>query len=192
MHVIKTTGIALLTALVSVTTPLKTAAQDQPTVESGDRIRVMWREGVASPYHNYLRSEHLDLVLIDETRLVGRDGDRVRVIPLNQVAHLDKRVRTRPATAPEIVIGSAMGFAAAFTLGALKSIVDPSVEGSSTIVNDGVRTGVLVGAPLGAVAAYLNAMARPLYEEIGIGAQRPVVLPTTNGAVHFGISVPSR
>ena len=191
MHGITVTGIALIIAFVSLTTPLKTVAQNQPAVESGDRIRVTWREGVASPYHSYLRSIHLDLVLIDESRLVGRDGDRVRVIPLNQVTSLQKRLRTRPASAPEVVIGSAMGFAAAFTFGALKSIVDPSVEGSSAIINDGVMAGVVIGAPLGAVAAYLNAMARPLYEEIGLGAQTSIVLPTASGTVHFGISIPN-
>lgn len=192
MHVIQSTGIALLLAFASVATPVKTTAQAQPVVESGDRIRVMWREGVTSPFHSYLRSDHLDLVLIDRTRLIGRDGERVRVIPLSQVASVQRRVRTRPATAPEIVIGSAVGFAAGFTLGALKSIVDPSVEGSSVIINDGVMAGALIGAPLGAVAAFLNSKARPLYEEIGLGDRHPVILPTTSGTVHVGITVPAK
>ena len=158
----------------------------------GDRVRVVWRESWGSLYHSQVRIAHLDLVLLDRAKLIGRRGDRVEVIPLDQVSLVQKRVGTRPATAPEMVIGSAAGFAAAFAAGAIKAIADPTVEGSSAVIDDGLVAGVLIGAPLGALAAYLRSRARPLYEDIGFGDAQPVVVPTRTGGVGFGISLPSR
>ena len=72
------------------------------------------------------------------------------------------------------------------------AIADPTVEGASAVIDDGLVAGVLVGAPLGALGALLNSLARPLYEDVGFGGARPVVLPTETGGVGFGVSLPSR
>ena len=96
-----------------------------------------------------------------------------------------------PSMAARYCAGAA-GFAAGFAVGAIKAIADPTVEGASAVIDDGLVAGVLIGAPLGALAAYLNSRARGVYEDIGFGNAYPVVMPTRTGGVGFGVSLPSR
>jgi len=192
MRPIRLAGISLLATFAFLPAPSRAEAQAAPAVQTGDRVRVVWRESWESLYSSQVRISHLDLVSLDQTQLVARRGDRLQIIPLSQVGKLEKRVGTRGATAPEMVIGSAAGFAAAFAGGALKAIIDPTVAGASAVIDDGLAAGVLIGAPLGALAAYLNSRARPIYDEIGFDDAYPVIVPTETGGVGFGLRLPSR
>lgn len=173
--------------------PTVASAQATAALSPGDRIRVRWDDGSWSPYSLApLRSATLDLVFLDETLLVGRRGERLVLINAQSIRSMQRRIGTRPASAPAMVIGSGAGFAAAFLAGAFKAAVDPSVNDTGGVVNAGLSAGVLIGAPLGALVAWLNALSHPIYEDIGIAHLTPGVAMEPSGAVGVSLAISTR
>jgi hypothetical protein len=143
--------------LVSLLAPSVGAAQAAPLV-SGQTVLVSWRDRafIGTP-HAYRRRE-LEIVRSDWRQLIGRRGGRTYLIDRSEITRLRRRIGTQPATAPEIVTGSAIGFGAAFLLGAISSPDDRA--------DMGLSRGVLVGAPLGALVAWVRSRSRGIYEDV--------------------------
>ena len=167
-------------------------ARHARSLAPGDEVRVRWddpRRGA----HGLMsgRVAKLEVVSVDGWQLVGRRGGQTLSIPYSTMARLERRVGTRPNRAPEMVIGSSAGFAAGFLVGALNGAADPTISGGAA-VNRGLSTGVLIGAPLGALIAYMRSRSRGIYEDVGVARIAPAVLPGDDGSVRLSFQVIGR
>lgn len=145
-------------------------AQSRPLPTPGDEIRVRWNDPVPSPLSfSAMHVQTMRLLSLDGNQLVGKRDDRLYVIGTGTLKSLERRIGTRPASAPEMVLGSGAGFVAGFVLGALTSRFD----GSSGAMNAGLSTGVLLGAPLGALVTWISSRSRGIYEDVFVPRTLP-------------------
>jgi hypothetical protein len=136
----------------------RVASSQVASLAPGETALVVWREPTLVGSSPVYRQRELVVVRADALQLVGRSRDRMYIIERVAVTRVRRRIGTRPATAPEIVAGSAIGFGAAFVLGAASSSGDRA--------DMGLSTGVLVGAPIGALVAWLASRSRGIYEDV--------------------------
>ncbi len=138
-----------------------------------------------------IRTVRLELVGIEADRLLGRYRGQLMVIDRRSIRGMKRRIGTKPASAPAMVVGSAAGFAAGFLLGSLAHQADPYGVNDRSAVDDGLVAGVLIGAPLGALAAWAVSRSRPIYEDVGLVVVRPRVAVAPDGQVDFAFSIPT-
>jgi hypothetical protein len=178
-------------ALIAAQAPSPDGASEP---KPGDRLAVSYVTDRLAPQvsdFSYRRTVHMEFIALDGGRLMGRDGDRLVAIDTVLIRSVRRRIGTKPASAPTMVLGSAVGFAAGFVVGAMAGArsrawsQDP--DGGMSTMNRGLATGVLLGAPAGALVAWLTSRSRPIYEEVQIGRARPSVV--LNGSGRLGLSL---
>lgn len=133
------------------------SAQPAP-LTPGETVVVTWRDPAMVGVANPPATRRVVVVGADASRLIGRFDGRTFIIERGTVVRVRRRIGTRPATAPEMVAGSAIGFATGFLVGALGAPDDR--------VDLGLSTGVLLGAPMGALVAWAASRSRGIYEDI--------------------------
>jgi hypothetical protein len=153
----KTLVYAASILLVPLLAPDLGTAQTAPVVP-GETVLVSWRDRGSMGAANAYRRRELVVVRSNALQLIGRDDGHIYLIERGTITSVRRRIGTRPATAPEIVAGSAIGFGAAFLLGAMSSPGDRA--------DMGLSSGVLVGAPLGALVAWVASRSRGIYEDV--------------------------
>jgi len=159
----------ILAFLVVPAAPGLLGAQARGPLRPGDEIRVSWYDGgwgTQVGAYSAVRSQTLDFVALDQSQLVGTSRERLYIIQTSSLRDVRRRIGTKPAAAPAMVAGSAAGFAAAFVIGALSS------RDGGDAVNAGLSAGVLIGAPVGALVAWMSSRSRPIYEDVGIPGRR--------------------
>lgn len=163
------------------------SAQDGP-IQPGEEVRIRWEYGSAYGYAGgYQQSAIGEVVDATSTHLMLRRGQRFFTVPLGSVRTLERRVGTKPASAPRMVIGSGLGFLGAMAFGILRGEADPTIDSS---MDYGLSMGVLAGAPIGALVAWATSRERGIYERVGV---RQLVSGWTidpNGRVGLTVNVP--
>lgn len=153
----------------------------------GEELLVRYQVDTPGPVpRRSTRTVRVEFVSANPDQLVGRSRDRLLVIDSRSIRGVRRRTGTRPASAPAMVMGSAAGFAAGFLMGAA------APSGRRGAVNDGLVTGVLVGAPLGAFVAWVASRSRPLYEEVAVREVQPTVGVNPSGRVGVSLAVATR
>jgi hypothetical protein len=133
------------------------SAQPVP-LRAGETVLVTWRDPALIGVANPSSTRRIVVVNADARGLIGRLDGRTYIIERGAISRVRRRIGTRPATAPEMVAGSAIGFATGFLVGALGSTHDR--------VDLGLSTGVLLGAPVGALIAWASSRSRGIYEDV--------------------------
>ena len=110
--------------------------------------------------------------------------------PMSSVQALERRIGTKPASAPAMVKGSALGFLAGFTAGVLKAKADRTVA-SDEVVDSGVVGGVLLGAPFGAFIAYLTSRRRGIYEKVPFNRMNVDFAVAGSGRMGLSLALPT-
>jgi len=141
--------------------------------------------------YNHRRVVHVEFLMVDEGWLVGRDGDRYLAIDTASIRSVRRRIGTKPASAPAMALGSAVGFATGFVIGAVLQSTGEAYAGRQTASNRGLSTGVLIGAPIGALVAWAASRSRPIYETVPLGRARPSVAMDPSGRVGVSLSIPT-
>ena len=190
-------GVAILLWCPSPASAQMASTFATPGPRVGERLSVTYLTNPSGPLaYNYLRLVHVDFLSFDGGRLVGRVRGRPFAIGTASIRSVRRRIGTKPASAPAMVLGSAGGFAAGFLIGAVVYSQDRSgasnPSGASSATNRGLSTGVLVGAPLGALVAWVASRSRPIYEELQIGGVRPAVAASLSGRTRLSITIPTR
>lgn len=171
-----------LTVLASLPTAL--TAQTPGPLSPGDEVRVSWSSQSGS--RTYPMTSYLEFVRMDESQIVGRRHGRLVVIDTRRIRSVRRRIGTKPASAPAMVIGSGAGFAVGFLAGAVGA-GGRARPGNPSAADAGLSTGVLVGAPLGALIAWIVSRSHGIYEEVPIRRVRPV--PTLSPSGGLGVSL---
>jgi hypothetical protein len=152
-----------LSSLASFPIPRAAVAQAAP-LAPGETVLISWRDpavvGALNPYH----VRRITVLRTNDRQVVGRLDGRTRVIDGSTITRIRRRIGTRPATAPEMVAGSAIGFGAGFLIGAMGASTDR--------VDGGLSTGVLLGAPAGALVAWVASRSRGIYEDVPLPGVR--------------------
>jgi hypothetical protein len=161
-------GLAL-SSLLSSSTPAAVAAQVAP-LTPGETVLVSWHEPVVTASSNPFRVRSVTVLRADDAQIVGRLDGRTYVIERRTIARIRRRIGTRPATAPEMVAGSAIGFGTGFLIGAMSTGTDR--------MDTGLSTGVLLGAPAGALVAWLASRSRGIYEDVPLPDVRAARTPS--------------
>jgi hypothetical protein len=137
--------------------PQAATAQAAP-LAPGETVLLSWRDpvvvGALNPHH----VRRVTVVRANDRQVVARLDGRTQVIDGSTITRIRRKIGTHPATAPEMVAGSAIGFGAGFLVGAMGAGVDR--------VDAGLSTGVLLGAPAGALIAWLASRSRGIYEDV--------------------------
>ena len=164
------------------------AAQAQSSaVRPGDEIRVSWWDPYASSYaYNMPRTTTAEVVDFNGNALMIKRGKRIFTVQMSEVRNLQRRVGTKPASAPTMVVSSAAGFAAGFALGALTGGLEGG-GGDVDRVNAGLTTGVLIGAPVGALVAWISSRSRGIYEDVPFSDMIAGVVMDPSGRVGLSI-----
>jgi hypothetical protein len=152
-------------------------AQPAP-LTPGEMVIVTWRDAAIIGVANPPSTRRVVVVDANDTRLIGRFGGRTYIIEPGTISRVRRRIGTRPATAPEMVAGSGIGFAAGFVVGVLGSNDDR--------VDTGLSTGVLLGAPVGALVAWAASRSRGIYEDVPFPAVR-VRRAAASGRAHVDL-----
>lgn len=164
-----------------------TGAQ-QHALQPGDEVRVRWEHEAAHGFlGGYQQSAVAEIVDANATHLMLRRNQRFFTVPLSSVRTLERRVGTKPASAPRMVIGSGLGFLGAVAFGILRGEADSTIESSTDY---GLSMGVIVGAPIGALVAWATSRERGIYERVGV---RELVSGWTidpSGRVGLTVNVP--
>jgi hypothetical protein len=167
-------------------------AQSGTPAVSGEEVRVSWYDNAGSlGTLPAVRSTTVRLVSMDESQLVGRRGDRLHIVDTRSIRRVQRRIGTKPASAPAMVAGSAGGFAAGFLFGTFGA---DATRGRSAL-DAGLSTGVLVGAPLGALIAWLSSRSRGIYEDVPVPRAvrvRTIANVSPTGRVGLAVTVGSR
>jgi hypothetical protein len=190
-------GVAILLWCPSPASAQTASTFVPPEPRVGERLTVTYFTNPSGPLaYNYLKTVHVDFLMFDGGRLVGQLRSRPFAIGTESIRTVRRRIGTKPTSAPAMVLGSAGGFAAGFLIGAVAYSPDRSrasnPSGASSAVNRGLSTGVLVGAPLGALMAWVASRSRPIYEEIQIGGSRPAVAVSLSGRTRLSVTIPTR
>lgn len=168
--------------------PAPSFAGSEP--RAGEQLVVTYVTDRFGPLANsYRRTVHIEFLMMDGGRLVGRDGDRYFSVDTRSIRSVRRRIGTKPASAPAMALGSAAGFAAGFVMGAVSHPRRLDASGGQSAVNRGLSAGVLVGAPLGALVAWVASRSRPIYEDVQIGRARPSVAMSLSGRVRLSVSI---
>lgn len=156
---------AWLTFLVLLSSVTPAFAQSAG-LRAGDEVRVSWWDGYVSSYaYQMPRTTTAEVLDVSGDALMLRRGDRVFTVRASELRSVQLRVGTKPASAPAMVIGSAAGFAAGFALGALTGGIEGGGAGVDRM-DAGLTTGVLIGAPIGALVAWATSRSRGIYEDV--------------------------
>jgi len=181
----RTLRIALFA--IALTAPLSSIeAQYHPAVSPGDEVRVSYYNPAMAIGYGGPTLVTGEVVDVNESGFLLRKGKRLFTVHASTVRSVELRVGTKPASAPAMVAGSAIGFVSGFALGALTggfNHMDPNVDR----VEAGLTTGVLVGAPLGAFVAWLTSRERGIYEDIPFGDMLSSMVVGANGTVGFSL-----
>jgi hypothetical protein len=160
--------ISRLLAALLLTTPVDAAAQVEP-LTMGEEVRIVWTQAYPSSMgFTAHRSVVGELIDQNASHILVRRGARFVTVPMSDITRVERRIGTKPASAPAMVIGSGVGFGAGFVAGILTR-----GNRSTTVderINKGIATGVLLGAPMGALMAYIASRQRGIYEEIGFAS----------------------
>jgi hypothetical protein len=161
-------------------------AQSRPLL-TGEEVRISWWDPSMPAYaFNAPRLVTAEVIDYSGDSVMLRQGSRVFTVRLSQTRSIQRRIGTKPASAPAMVGGSAAGFAAGFALGALTG----GLEGGGADVDrvqSGLTTGVLIGAPLGAIVAWLASRSRGIYEDVPFGDMVAGLIADPDGRV--GVSL---
>jgi hypothetical protein len=153
------------------------SAQAAP-LTPGETIVVTWRDRALIGATHLSSTRRVTVVGADSSGLIGRFDGRTYLIERSSVVRMRRRIGTRPATAPEMVAGSAIGFAAGFLVGAMGATEDR--------VDLGLSTGVLLGAPVGALVAWAASRRRGIYEDVPFPDMR-VRRAASSGRAHLDL-----
>lgn len=165
MNILHHNPTARLALMLLAFAPNPAVAQSTVTLAPGDEVRVTWFEQLPTyAAFRVVRIESFDVVRLDESQLVGRRGQDVFFIEPGALRTVQRRIGTKPVSAPEMVLGSGAGFALGFLVGALGA----SANGSGDVANAGLSSGVLLGAPLGAFVAWVASRSRGIYEDVEV------------------------
>jgi hypothetical protein len=182
---IRTLQIGLIA--ITLMAPLSSIeAQFHSAIAPGDEVRVSYYNPAMSLGYGGPSLVTGEVVDVNESGLLLKRGKRFITVPASSLRSVELRVGTRPASAPAMVTGSALGFVAGFALGALTggfNHMDPNVDR----VEAGLTTGVLVGAPAGAIVAWLTSRQRGIYDDIPFGDVLSSMVVGANGTVRFSI-----
>jgi hypothetical protein len=152
-----------ISSLTSYLIPRAAVAQAAP-LTAGETVLISWRDpvvvGALSPYHK----RRITVLRTDARQIVGRLDGRTQVIDGSAIIRIRRKIGTRPPTAPEMVAGSAIGFGTGFLIGAIGASTDR--------VDAGLSTGVLLGAPAGALVAWVASRSRGIYEDVPLPGVR--------------------
>jgi hypothetical protein len=174
-----------------LTTPVPAIAQSS-ALSDGEEVRIRWRIPYDHSYGLPLQRFTVGKV-VDQTSthiMVERRG-RFMTVPIASVSSVERRIGTKPATAPAMVMGSGIGFAAGFAAGAILSSLDRSSQDGDA-VDKGLSTGVLLGAPLGALFVYAASRSRGIYEPVDMAGLRPTLAVDPSGRVGVRVRIGSR
>lgn len=183
----RTRNARIVLLSIALAAPLTAVeAQYAPSISPGDEVRVSYYNanmplGYGGP--SLVVGEVVD---VNESGFLLRKGRRLITVHASTVRSVELRVGTKPASAPAMVAGSAIGFVSGFALGALTggfNHKDPNVDR----VEAGLTTGVLVGAPAGAIVAWLTSRQRGIYEKVPFGDVLSSMVVGVNGTVGFSI-----
>lgn len=142
-----------------------TPAQPQ-SLQPGDEVRIRWSyDGTSSFAHTMTQTAIAQVVDISPSHVVLRRSGRTFTVPMRTVRSVERRVGTKPASAPRMVIGSGLGFLGGVVFGLATAQADPTIEDVSDY---GLSMGVLVGAPVGALIAWATSRERGIYERLGV------------------------
>jgi hypothetical protein len=179
--------ISRLLAALLLATPVDGVAQVEPLV-MGEEVRVIWTQA----YPNSVgftthRSVVGELVDQNATHMMVRRGARFVTVPMSTVKRVERRIGTKPASAPAMVIGSGIGFGAGFMAGILTRGNRSTTTDER--INKGIATGVLLGAPVGALVAYITSRQRGIYEEVGFASLLSGLAVAPSGRVGVSVKV---
>lgn len=182
--------ISRLLLTVILAAPISAAAQTAP-LQVGEKIRIRWTFGSPYPYGlSTMRSVVAHVVDYDAGHVMLRRGHRMFTVPTGSITTLERRIGTKPASAPAMVIGSGVGFAVGFVAGLLKSQIDRTSDGHD-VIDSGLAAGIL-GAPIGALVAYINSRSRGIYEDVGLGNLAPGLVMRPSGRVGLSLTIGGR
>lgn len=182
---------ALLLVIPSVAaaqSPTRYSTRSFAMPSAGDELRVTYdsnRNGAL--VHNFRGIVRGTLKMISDGYLIIETRNGTTVVAVSSVRRIQRRIGTKPASAPAMALGSAAGFAAGYLIGSLA--YQESTSGTSSASNNGLAVGVLLGAPAGALVAWVASRSRPLYEDMALGSAVPAVSVSPSGRVGFSISV---
>lgn len=183
--------VRLAIALLALTIPSQIWAQNRP-LSVGEEVRVRWNLAGANSFAHQLPQNTVgELVDYNSAAVLLRRGPHFVSVPMSSIRTLERRIGTKPASAPAMVIGSGLGFLAGFAGGVLLAHADPARSGQD-IMDTGISAGVLVGAPLGALVAWMNSRQRGIYERVGFGSLAPGIVLDPGGQVGLSVSAPWR
>ena len=167
------------------------AAQSSRPLEPGDEVRITWLIPAAPVNALFPGREtaSMEIIRVDESQIVGRARDRLIVVDTRAVTSVRRRIGTKPATSPEMVIGSAAGFGAGFLFGALSHSIEGPRQQKMSAGDRGIAIGIFFGAPLGAFAMWLNSRSRGIYEEVGLSRVRPTVSVAPSGRAGLAVTI---
>jgi len=180
-----------LIASLLLTAPTPAIAQSS-ALSDGEEVRIRWR--AAYDYSYGFSTQRLTVgTVVDQTRshILVKQRGRFLTVPMASVTSLERRIGTKPATAPAMVKGSGIGFAAGFLAGFVASSLDRTAE-SGDRVSSGITTGVLLGAPIGALFVYANSRSKGIYEPVEMAGLLPSVAVEPSGRVGVRIRIGSR
>ncbi len=156
---------AVVFASVPTISPGEVRAQALP-IEPGDEVRIRWSyDGSSSFAHTVTQVAIAEVVDVSPSHVMLRRGGRNFTVPMGTVQSLERRIGTKPASAPRMVIGSGLGFLGGVAFGIISAQADPTIENASDY---GLSMGVLLGAPVGALVAWATSRERGIYERVGV------------------------
>src|SRR5688572_8130068 len=142
----------LLVALQVASLEARPVAAQPAALTPGETVIISWHDPALVGTSSAFRAQRFVVVRADDSQVIGRRDGRTYVMERRSIARMRRKIGTRPATAPEMVAGSAIGFATGFLLGAMSASEDRT--------DAGLSTGVLLGAPAGALVAWISSRSR--------------------------------
>ena len=161
-------------------------------LSDGDEVRIRWQFHSDQTYGFPVHRSAVGVV-VDQSGshiLLERKG-RFVTVPLRTVTSVERRIGTKPASAPAMVLGSGIGFAAGFVAGVLAGSLDRTAEEGDTF-NNGLATGVMFGAPIGALVVYVASRSRGIYEAVDMANALPALAIEPTGRVGLSMRIASR
>ena len=159
-------AVAFCLSVALLATPASVDSQSNPALAPGDEVRIRWSyAGATSFAHSVTQWAVAEVVDVSPSHVMLRRGSRNFTVPFRSVQSLERRIGTKPASAPRMVIGSALGFLGGVAFGVASAQADPTIENHGDY---GLSMGVLVGAPVGALVAWATSRERGIYERVGV------------------------
>src|SRR5688572_4472835 len=142
----------LFTALQLASLGARPVSAQSAALTPGETVLISWHDPTPVGTSYALGSQRFVVVRADDNQIIGRRNGRTYIMERRSIARVRRQIGRRPATAPEMVAGSAIGFATGFFLGAMSASDDRT--------DAGLSTGVLLGAPAGALVAWISSRSR--------------------------------